>query len=452
MTYINSKGLKKPDKLVLNRTALKRSLKICIFIPKVNMTDFKTTSIFQNRIRSAAELKRLIPIEGVKLIDFEELLTRKPESINAAIYIHIPFCHNKCNFCGYYKCLEFNKKTIEEYVNKVVSEIEFFAKYKWSQSKKISAIYFGGGTPTSIDTEHLVKIIQAIKSNFELESNYEITLESSIKELGNTDLDSLVQNNVNRMSLGVQSFNTTIRQANSRRADKNDILQNIKIIKDSGIENICIDLIYNLKGQSLETWNEDFETLINSEVQGVSIYPLLPFPNAEIVLNKSYKPLPIDKEYDYFETADNHLLKNNWTEISPVQYARNNKGDAKYIQMQAKGTDIFAFGPSSGGKIEEINYLNRFSIDEYLSLSFDQLSEKKMLYKNSNSLNKLECIFQLCRTLSCHKQDFELLEKEYPEKTSLLKKNNLIEIKDHYICLSQAGKFWSANIIQLFLL
>ena len=197
---------------------------------------------------------------------------------------------------------------IREYFNTIINQIQSLAGTKYIKSASFKAVYFGGGTPTSVPVKFLVSIISELRKNFLLTHDCEITIESTISEINPACLPELVNEGVNRISLGVQSFDNEIRKSLGRVSDKEQISGTIRVIEQAGIKNICIDLIYNLEGQNSVKWEKDLSFVRTLPVTGCSVYPLITNTNNSVFNERSEKE-NIFNEYNYFLQAEERLLR-----------------------------------------------------------------------------------------------------------------------------------------------
>lgn len=188
----------------------------------------------------------------------------------AGIYIHIPFCRQKCHYCDFYKTV--NVGFIKQFILFLRKEIELQKIYL--QGESVETIYFGGGTPSVLKQQELVYILSVLKSEFQVESNAEITLEANPDDLNLTYLESLFQAGINRLSIGIQSFqNQHLKKMNRRHNVKQAILSVENAIK-AGFSNISVDLIYGLPELSLKQWKQNLQEVFKLPVQHLSAYHL----------------------------------------------------------------------------------------------------------------------------------------------------------------------------------
>lgn len=184
------------------------------------------------------------------------------------IYIHVPFCRRKCNYCA------FNSKVSDEsersaYVDALTQEI----KLRGDNSAAVETIYFGGGTPTTLTLNQLEKIICAVWKNFNVDTCAEVTIEANPSTVDKDYLSGLRDLGFNRLSLGVQSFDDTLLKILGRIHDSQAAIETVELAKNF-FDNVSTDLMYGLPNQTLESLRRDVELVKSLDVQHVSIYGL----------------------------------------------------------------------------------------------------------------------------------------------------------------------------------
>ncbi len=189
------------------------------------------------------------------------------------IYIHIPFCIRKCPYCGFYSeelgtgasC------SAEEYIAKVICDLKSFGE-EYSGGRKVDSIFFGGGTPTSIHEDYIISVLEAIRENFDVEIDCEITIEANPGILHG--LAKLKEAGFNRISIGVQSFDDGVLGTLGRIHNSLEAERSIKIAREAGFDNLNIDLMFGIPGQSMGEWNKTLKKVIDLKPEHISFYSL----------------------------------------------------------------------------------------------------------------------------------------------------------------------------------
>ncbi len=187
----------------------------------------------------------------------------------AGIYIHIPFCKTKCTYCDFYSKTDFSQQS--ELVRAMMLEIRQRKDYL---TESVSTIYFGGGTPSVLSVAEIDTLLKTLFSTFDVEKEAEITLEANPDDLSLEYLTELRKTGVNRLSMGVQSFDDEQLKAIHRRHSAQTALDSITTTQKAGFDNISIDLIYGLPGQSLQSWKSQVDKATQLRVQHLSAYGL----------------------------------------------------------------------------------------------------------------------------------------------------------------------------------
>jgi oxygen-independent coproporphyrinogen-3 oxidase len=187
----------------------------------------------------------------------------------AGIYIHIPFCRKACHYCNFHFSTSLGKA--EAVVNSIIKEIGLRSS---EMKEEVQTIYFGGGTPSILATATIENMLDAIKTNYSVSSNPEITLEANPDDITAEKAMAWKQMGINRFSIGVQSFADENLRWMNRAHDASQSIQCIQTIRDVGFENFSIDLIYGTPGQTQEGWIKDLEKAIELKIPHLSCYAL----------------------------------------------------------------------------------------------------------------------------------------------------------------------------------
>jgi oxygen-independent coproporphyrinogen-3 oxidase len=416
------------------------------------MTDVR--EIFGHRVRSASIARRALPY--IRVHDenrrqvFDNLFKTESASSDSVIYIHIPFCKDICSFCIYTKQKISDDSLIREYFNTIIKQIQSLTGTPYIKSASFKAIYFGGGTPTFVPAKFLISIISELRKNFLLTHDCEITVESTISEINSDYLPELINAGVNRMSLGVQTFDNEIRKSLGRISDNEQISNAIKLIKEGGINNICIDLINNLEGQNSVKWEKDLSFVRTVPVTGCSVYPLITNPNNSVFNERSEKE-NIFKEYNYFLQAEERLLSIPlWVSFTPVQYGNSKTGRGVYVSSHGQNPDLLAFGAGAGGRIGNSQYLITADTHKYIDGDGIFQNQSSVLMTIDEAYMKFRKIFSLSEGLTIKNSEYQLLKEYFYDIISELENKGLLIYKNDSINLTREGKFWAGNISALF--
>ena len=188
------------------------------------------------------------------------LKERKTIMNEIGCYIHIPFCDHKCIYCDFYSIISTENSGL--FLDALKKEIKFYAE-KYSDSKKIKTIFFGGGTPSLMTPEFISEILLTLNKYFTIPENAEITLETNPGTVNANKLNGFRETGINRLSVGVQSFDDDDLKFLTRIHNKETAVKTIEDAYASGIENISVDLIFNLPGQTKEKWNETGKRIVS---------------------------------------------------------------------------------------------------------------------------------------------------------------------------------------------
>ena len=189
----------------------------------------------------------------------------------AGIYIHIPFCKRRCIYCDFFSTTQSEKKA--EYVHALVRELEMRKDYVGDE--EIETIYLGGGTPSQLSQEELEEIFAYIYKVYKVTPDAEITLEANPDDLTPEYVSMLRTLPVNRISMGIQTFQEETLKLLHRRHTARQAIEAFRRCREAGFQNISIDLMYGLPGETLETWEQDLQQAIDLHPEHISAYHLI---------------------------------------------------------------------------------------------------------------------------------------------------------------------------------
>ena len=188
----------------------------------------------------------------------------------AGIYVHIPFCESRCKYCDFFSTTRLEQR--DAYVEAVAKEV--VQRNKYLPSQNVHTVYFGGGTPSMLSVEQIGRILGELRKYYVFDADAEITTEANPSDINEEKLRGWKKLGINRLSIGIQSFQDAQLKQIGRRHNAEQARQAVRMARDAGFENISIDLMYGLPGETLKEWKEDVEEALKLEVEHVSAYCL----------------------------------------------------------------------------------------------------------------------------------------------------------------------------------
>ena len=272
-----------------------------------------------------------------------------------AVYIHIPFCKSICSYCDFCKFI-YNKKWAYVYLKVLKNEIQ--DRY---MDDKVKSIYIGGGTPSVLEQEELIKLLEITKI-FNLTDKYEFTFECNLEDISSELLRILKLYGVNRLSIGIESFQRNNLKFMNRTSDFKDAKAKINLCREYGFNNINLDLMYAIPGETLKDVKKDLDLYLELNPEHISAYSLILEKNTKAYIeNAQY----IDEEEDYkmFRYIEKRLNNAHHYEIS--NYALSGYESIHNLTYW-NNEEYYGFGLSACGYIDKIRYENTKNLKEYL--------------------------------------------------------------------------------------
>lgn len=368
----------------------------------------------------------------------------------SALYIHIPYCKQRCIYCDYYSSSTREDK--KEYINTLVQE---FDKRKKEIKEPIETIYIGGGTPTTLSKEDISNLFKGILEDKELFKLREITIEANPENLSQDYIKFLKDSTpINRLSIGIQSFDNKDLKALGRKHSKEDAIRGVKYAQEIGFNNISIDLIYSLPSMNLESWLKNLKIAIGLNIQHISAYILTVEENTVLynLVEKGKLALPNEQEQinqfdltiDYLsENSFEHYETSNFSLISSKE--RRKEFRSKHNSSYWNNTSYIGLGASAHSYNQKERRWNISDIKKYIKGVKDNILyyEKEILSIN-NKYN--EYIIIGTRTieglnLNYIKENFPKSYASYFEnQVQPLLKSKLIESNNNNYTLSSKAK------------
>ena len=348
-----------------------------------------------------------------------------------SIYIHIPFCNSICTYCDFCKIF-YNKKYINDYLNNLEKEIK--VRYK---SEIVNTIFIGGGTPSSLDDEELIRLMNIIEI-FKLNDNYEFTVECNIESITENKLKIMKKYGVNRISIGVESFDNSIIKLLGRNHTKKDVYNKMGIVKRY-FSNINIDLIYAAY-DDINILKSDIDCFLKLDIPHISTYSLIIEDNTMLKIN-GMKNIDEDIDYEMYKYIEDALEKNDYIHYEISNYAKNGY-QSKHNLVYWNNEEYYGFGLSSTSyinnkRITNTKNLRKYLNGEYLDTSVYEDKDIRMENEIMLGLRKFDGI-----DLDRFKEKFNVsLEDIYNidnlvRNGYLIRDNNCIKIDKKYMYIS----------------
>lgn len=314
---------------------------------------------------------------------------------NPGIYVHIPFCVRKCNYCAFLSGSS-DEALRERYVKTLCEEIRIRARLMSDHAHGVfDTIFFGGGTPSLLTSEQIARIIAELRANFIIDSEAEITLESNPATLSMESLMGYRNAGVNRLSMGVQSMDDDILRRLGRIHTAHDVIRDVQNAREAGFDNINLDLMFAVPGSSLETTLIDIEAVTSLEPDHISFYSLqLEEGTAFFKEFEMGKLTEITDEIDRaMYNAGTKLLKEKGYEHYEISnFAKRgyeSRHNLKYWEM----APYLGLGLGASSFIDNSRVMNVCSLDEYFNLTGKGLAPSAEVHENSEHDNVAEAVF-----------------------------------------------------------
>lgn len=275
--------------------------------------------------------------------------------INMSIYIHIPFCNSICSYCDFCKIF-YNKKYIKSYLDNLINEI--VDRYK---GEEVNTIYIGGGTPSCLEDDELVMLLDIIKL-FNLSNDYEFTIEGNVESITENKLNIMKSYGVNRISIGVQSFDNDVIKLLGRRHTEKEVFDKINLIKRY-IDNVNIDIIYAAYND-INILKRDIDKALKLDVKHISTYSLILEDNTLLKVN-GFNGIDEDLDYEMYKYIEDILEDNGYIHYEISNYAK--KGyESRHNLVYWNNDNYYGFGLSSTSYINGVRRVNTKNLAKYL--------------------------------------------------------------------------------------
>jgi oxygen-independent coproporphyrinogen-3 oxidase len=367
----------------------------------------------------------------------------------AGIYIHIPYCRQKCHYCNFFSVA--TSKHLPEVMDSICSEA--ILQQQYLKGKSVNSVYFGGGTPSLINPLLLAKIMDTLTSVYSINSGAEITLEANPDDISLKVLNEWKQMGINRLSMGIQSFRDEDLTYLNRVHNGSRAVESIEMALQAGFHNLTIDLIYGIPTLTDEAWQLNLDTALKLGIPHISAYSLTVEPRTALdVMIRKGKYAPVDEAQSirHFEMLMSFMEKHGFLhyEISnfclPDNFAKHNTA---YWQ----GEPYLGFGPSAHSFNGNSRQWNVSGIVEYIK----SISEKSFPFDSeqlSNEQQYNEYVMTGLRTMwGCNsdvinRQFGETCHSEFINRIRKFMESGMVAETDSVYTLTLSGKLMADGI------
>lgn len=360
----------------------------------------------------------------------------------SSIYLHIPFCKKRCTYCNFFSTTLLEKQ--EQYVGALLKEIELRKNYITNPT----TIYLGGGTPSTLPIALLERIFTSLDKNFNLSKLEEVTIECNPDDLNIDYVKGLKSLPINRLSMGIQTFNEEELKVLGRRHNAKNAIKAVENVYNSGIENISIDLMYALPGQSLSTWEENLNTALSLPISHISAYHLSYEEDTPLY---KLRNLAFDEEksLEFFELLSEKTAEKGFEHYEISNWAKDGKY-SKHNSSYWQNKPYLGIGAGAHSYNLNERRWNFSSLNDYINgvLSESEYSENEIL-TSEDKYNDL-IITQLRTKWGL---DINLIEGKYlkhfrTQAEKFVKENHLKITNENRAVLTHSGIFISDYIMR----
>jgi len=377
----------------------------------------------------------------------------------AGVYLHIPFCKSRCSYCDFATDVYRSSDAVDRYVSALCREIGTFEtgnpKSKIQNPKSIDTIYFGGGTPSLLSSRQADNILKVVREKFDVSEDVEITMEMNPATVTIESLNGYRSLGVNRASFGVQTFDDRALKLLARGHDANDARSTFALLREAGFSNISFDLIAGLPGQSLEDWQKNLREALTMRPAHLSLYLLEVHeatPLAEQIRSGRQPKLDDELAAAMYEFMVDELTAAGYRQYEISNFAMpgfESRHNSKYWRLDP----VYAFGVSA----HSFNGIERYANDRDTASYVERIettSRAEVIREKIDLASEFAFLgLRLAEGLDLddYTQKFGIdLEEKYRTELEGAKANDLVELKNRRLVLTERGKVFSNEVFSIF--
>jgi oxygen-independent coproporphyrinogen-3 oxidase len=365
----------------------------------------------------------------------------------------ISICDSRCAFC-YFPTTATSKVRIESYLELLKKELEMYAKTKYVKTSMFDEIVLGGGTPSVMSAEQMIDLIDFCKARFNINKEYFIKVTGSSKTLALKKIDKLAEHGVYQMDMGAQTFDDKLRKMLCLPDTAADVEKSIRHARKLGLC-VCVDLMYNLPGQTMESWISTLKKAIELDVE-IDAYSLHVDPGTplEKMIKRGVSPPQGDAEYEkqMYIVAYKLLTDSGYKAVGHDRYSRVEWHMRESCLNGWPWGGILTTGAGCFmGYLQKFSYSNLEDINEYMAAVNSGRLPISRLSESSPEDMMRRTMTRLYLRLPVNKKEFrekfgKLPEQVFPKQLQSLKEKGLIDIDEKEVRLTKLGEVWKGNI------
>ncbi len=368
-----------------------------------------------------------------------------------SLYIHIPFCIQKCSYCNFYS-ISYDAKLTENYIRSLTKEI---SQYK-NRNNTLASIYLGGGTPSLLSFPHLLSIFSAINNTFSTPQNIEVTIEANPASITKQVAQNWKILGITRVSIGVQSFNNAELKILGRIHSENEICPAIRIVRDHCTENISLDLMYGIPQQTHEAWMKSLQKAIELEPKHISSYCLSLEKGTPLFDAHDLYTFPSeDVQKDMYFRMLSFLESNNFLQYEISNFSKKGYGSQHNISCW-KGKEYIGCGAAAHSFYDMTRRNNIADVHRYITYMQNDQSvckTKKVISEREYISDLIFLGLRLSKgvSLSNLKKEFNFdVKAVYSETINKYSKLGYLTVENDHLKLTKKALFVSDEILSEF--
>ena len=370
----------------------------------------------------------------------------------SSAYVHIPFCTQICYYCDFSKVFIKNQP-VDAYLEHLIQETRSY------EIGKLRTLYIGGGTPTALSAQQLAYLLTELPKVMDLSEVEEFTIEANPGDLDPDKIAVLKDSQVNRVSLGVQTFDNKMLKKIGRSHQEQDIYDNIRHLKQAGFNNISIDLIYALPGQTMDQVKENVAKAIDLDIPHMSLYSLI-LENHTVFMNRMRRgklPLPKEElEAEMFEYIIEELEKAGFEHYEISNFSKPGF-ESRHNLVYWDNAEYYGLGAGASGYVDGIRYKNHGPIRHYLEAV--EAGKARITEEHLTLEEKMEeeLFLGLRKKTGVSKARFEekfgvSFDQRYGQVVSSLTEQGLLVPDDKQVRMTKRGLFLGDTVAEKFIL